>query len=225
MSTKAKLRFVTFLTFVRFPLVLLFFAGAIVYATPRYRVPGLFFTVFGALILSAVTDLFDGYFARRFKVVTKFGAHMDPLMDKFFYLASLPLLVFVAMKHDHVGHGTVLLVLTLLFLARDQWVTFLRSIGAMYDVSGAANWSGKLRTAVNFPLICGLYYFEEAPPSCQFLNEYVVYFFELVALALTVMSFIIYTRHYWPYVRKAATISEDGGEGDRETKSSVTRDQ
>ncbi len=217
MTSRAKLRFVTFLTFVRFPLVLFFFAGAIVYTLPRYRVPGLFFTVFVALILSAVTDLFDGYFARKFNVVTKFGAHVDPLMDKFFYLASLPLLVFVAMKHDHVGHGTVLLVLTLLFLARDQWVTFLRSIGAIYDVSGAANWSGKARTAVNFPLICGLYYFEEAPASCQFINEYVVYFFELVALALTVVSLVVYTRHYWPYVKRAAMISE--GDATREKSS------
>ena len=211
MSTSAKLRFVTFLTFVRFPLVLLFFAGAIVYTVPPYREPWLFITVFASLILSAATDLFDGYFARRFKVVTAFGAHADPLMDKFFYLASLPLLVFATMRQGHTGHGVVLLVLTLLFLARDQWVTFLRSIGAMYAVSGQADWSGKLRTAVNFPLICTIYYYQEAPPAWQFVLPWMVYVFEALGLALTVLSLFTYTRRYWPYLLRAASLNDERG--------------
>ncbi len=210
MTTRAKLRFVTFLTFARFPLVLLFFAGAIVYAVPRYRVPGLFFTIFGLLILAAVTDLFDGYYARKFKVVTQFGAHVDPLMDKFFYLACLPLLVFVSMKQGHYAHGTILLVFTLLFLARDQWVTFLRSIGAIYNACGKAHWAGKVRTAASFPIICAIYYFEEAPSGCQFLNRYIIYAAELVAIVLTLISLYTYTRHYWPYLKKAATVHPEG---------------
>ncbi len=206
MSKKSKLLFVTFLTFVRFPLVLVFFAGAIVYTQQNFRAPWLFFLTFAALVLSAVTDLFDGYFARKFKVVTQFGAHVDPLMDKFFYLASLPLLVFVAARNDHVMHSTAMLVLTLFFLARDQWVTFLRSIGALYNVCGKANWSGKLRTALNFPMICVVYYFEEAPDCVQFIPAIFAYLFVAVTLVVTVISLFVYTGHYWPYLRKAATV-------------------
>jgi phosphatidylglycerophosphate synthase len=205
MNTGARLAFVTFLTCLRFPLVLLFFTGAVLYTRATLREPWLFALVFFCLIASAVTDLLDGHFARRFRVVTRLGAHADPLMDKFFYLASLPLLVYVAaIKPDHQFHARTLLVLTLLFLARDQWVTFLRSIGSMYNVSGGAHWSGKLRTAFNFPLICGIYYFEEAPARVQFLNFGTVYFFETIGVVLNLLSLYLYTARYWPSLRAAA---------------------
>jgi CDP-diacylglycerol--glycerol-3-phosphate 3-phosphatidyltransferase len=205
-SKKSKLAFVTFLTFVRFPLVLLFFAGAIVYTNPEYRYGWLFVVTFACLVLSAVTDLFDGYFARKFHVVTQFGAHVDPLMDKFFYLASLPLLVFVTAVNGHLVYATAMLVLTLFFLARDQWVTFLRSIGSIYNVSGKANWSGKLRTALNFPMICVVYYFEEAPAKVQFVPAPFAYAFVAVTLVITVISLFVYTKQYWPYLKMAASV-------------------
>jgi phosphatidylglycerophosphate synthase len=216
MGKAAKLAFVTFLTFVRFPLVLVFFAGAIAYTSPQFRHPWLFGVTFTALISAALTDLFDGYYARRFGVETKLGAHADPLMDKFFYLASLPLLAWVAALEPEVtaagrflhplNHSRLLLVIALLFLARDQWVTFLRSIGAMYSASGSANWSGKLRTAINFPLVCVIYYFEETPAQWQFIPEWFIYAFEVLALVVTVLSLYIYTRNYWPYLRRSAHV-------------------
>ena len=205
MNSRSKLGFVTFLTFARFPLVLLFFAGAIIYARSAEQRPLLFVATFAALILSALTDLLDGYFARRFQVTTALGAHADPLMDKFFYLASLPLLVYVAALKGHLTHATWLLVLTLLFLARDQWVTFLRSIGSMYHVSGQAHWSGKLRTAFNFPLICVIYYFEEAPAIFPAIPRFLVYALEAAGLAINFLSLYIYTYRYWPSLRKSAS--------------------
>lgn len=207
-NRSGKLAFVTTLTFVRFPLVLLFFAGAIIYSTPGMRKSWLFVLTFASLISSALTDLFDGYYARKFNVTTTLGAHADPLMDKFFYLASLPLLAFLtAIKPDpNMVHARLLLVITLLFLARDQWVTFLRSIGAIYSVSGKASWAGKLRTAINFPMICVVYYFVEAPLSWQFLPAWFVYAFEMVALLITLLTLYTYTRSYWPSLRKSARI-------------------
>ena len=205
-----KLAIVTALTAARLPLVLLFFVGALVYELPAWNGSyALFAVTFLALILSSLTDLFDGYYARKWDVVTTFGAHVDPLMDKFFYLASLPLLVFVAAHNGHWPHATVLLVLTLLFLARDQWVTFLRSIGAIYNVSGGAHWVGKLRTASNFPIICAIYYFECAPDAIQFLPLWLIYVAEAYALVLTLYSLWIYTANYWPYLRKATAPTED----------------
>jgi CDP-diacylglycerol---glycerol-3-phosphate 3-phosphatidyltransferase len=209
MARQAKLRFVTILTLARFPLVLLFFAGALVFTeNPR---PWLFVASFTCLVTAAVTDLLDGYFARRLNVQTPFGAHVDPLMDKFFYLSTLPLLVFVAMHGGHTRHATFLLVLTMLFLTRDQWVTFLRSIGSIYNVSGGALWMGKLRTSFNFPLICAIYYVEAAPPAWQFVRPPALYAFEVVALAINLLSIYTYTRRYWPYLRQAATVPPAGG--------------
>jgi len=202
MGKAIKLRFVTLLTVIRFPLVLIFLATAIVYTfCPR---TWLFVLAFTSLVASAVTDLFDGYFARRFDVETEFGAHVDPLMDKFYYLSTLPLLVFVATTNGHMTHAVLLLVLTVLFLTRDQWVTFLRSIGSLYNVSGGAHWAGKLRTCITFPLICTVYYAEEAP--WPLVSRGFIYFFEAVALATNMLSLYIYTRRYWPYLKQSASI-------------------
>ena len=228
MNSGTKLGIVTFLTLLRVPLVLVFFVGALVYSV--YRVPGaglnpggyppgpagdfdwLFALAFTCLIASTITDAFDGWLARRFNVVTKFGAHADPLMDKFFYLATFPLLIFVAVKNawgpvPHLyarTHAVFLLVLTLLFLARDQWVTFLRSIGSIYNVSGQAHWSGKWRTIITFPLVCAIYLVEEAPPRLQLVPMWLLYAFEILALGINILSVSIYTRHYWPYLRRSA---------------------
>lgn len=202
------MRLVTILTLLRFPLVLLFFTGAIVYA--RHRHTWLFVSSFAALVASAATDLLDGYLARKFNVETDFGAHVDPLMDKFFYLTTFPLMVFVATLNGHTTHATVLLVLTVLFLTRDQWVTFLRSIGSMYNVSGCANWSGKLRTALNFPLVCAVYYFEEAPRSLRWGSWVLLYVFEILAMIVNLISLYVYTRHYWPYLRRSAVLEQKG---------------
>jgi cardiolipin synthase len=204
MARKIKLGFVTALTVVRFPLVLAFFAGAVVY-TMRPSDP-LFLVTFAMLVTSAVTDLLDGYFARKFSVQTTLGAHMDPLMDKFVYLSTLPLLVFVALHNGHTKHAIFLLVITILFLSRDQWVTFLRSIGALYDVSGSAHWSGKVRTALNFPLICLIYLVEECP--WPFIPLGFAYVFEVIGLAVNLLSAGIYTYRYWPSLKKAAALDK-----------------
>jgi len=201
------LNFVTLLTVGRFPLVLVFFAAAML--NSREPRAWIFIVAFSAVVLAAVTDLFDGYFARRLNVETPFGAHVDPLMDKFFYLSTLPLLVYVAGRNGHHTHAASLLILTLLFLARDQWVTFLRSIGSMYNVSGRANWSGKVRTCVNFPLICGIYHMEAAPERFQFLPPMLVYTFEGISLFLTLFSLYVYTKGYWPHLVRSASLDLD----------------
>jgi CDP-diacylglycerol--glycerol-3-phosphate 3-phosphatidyltransferase len=212
MGRKEQLGFVTFLTVVRFPLVLLFFVLALLYAEGRGTATqsALWFWLgLTSLALSAITDLFDGYFARKFNVLTKFGAHADPLMDKFFYLTALPLLVYLAaMKNGHKGHALFLLVITLFFLMRDQWVTFLRSIGAMYNVSGSATVWGKLRTIVNFPLICAIYYFEEVPAGFNFIPAWLLHGFEAIAFIINFVSIYTYTSHYWPYLMKSADMDE-----------------
>jgi CDP-diacylglycerol--glycerol-3-phosphate 3-phosphatidyltransferase len=200
MTNRSNLYLVTFITLARFPLVVLFFTGALFFV--KYQATWLFFTSFSLLLLAALTDLFDGYLARKLNVVTKFGAHADPLMDKFFYLSTLPLLVYVASKNQHNTHAVFLLVMTVFFLSRDQWVTFLRSIGSMYNISGGANWSGKLRTAINFPMICLIYFVEEAPTP-PIISNWIMYTTEAIAILSNLVSLYVYTRHYWPYLVKS----------------------
>ena len=205
MPTRAtKLGLVTFMTLARFPLVMVFLAGAIAYI--KYPSGKLFLASLIALILSAVTDLFDGLLARRFGVETEFGANADPLLDKLFYLATLPLLVFLATHNGHLRHALILLVMTVFFLSRDQWVTFLRSIGSIYNVPGGAHYIGKLRTFLNFPLIGLIYVYEESP--VKFIPDILIYTFEGIAIMINFISIYTYTKWYWPYLRKSALLDE-----------------
>ena len=45
--------------------------------------------VFALIILGGITDYYDGYFARKLNLKTKFGAIIDPLTDKIFLLIPL----------------------------------------------------------------------------------------------------------------------------------------
>ena len=99
---KAKFLFVTALTVGRIPLILIFLVVNLVFmrqAADAWVLGGThahafwFAIAFGAMVLSALTDLFDGYFARKFNMVSKLGAYADPMTDKMFYLVAFPTLV------------------------------------------------------------------------------------------------------------------------------------
>ncbi len=45
--------------------------------------------VFAFIIIGGITDFFDGYFARKLNIQTKFGTILDPLADKIFLLIPL----------------------------------------------------------------------------------------------------------------------------------------
>lgn len=49
-----------------------------------------------AIILAMITDSIDGYFARKYQGTTRFGAILDPAMDKFFVFFAL--IVFILEK-------------------------------------------------------------------------------------------------------------------------------
>jgi CDP-diacylglycerol--glycerol-3-phosphate 3-phosphatidyltransferase len=189
------------LTLSRVPLVLLFVIGAVVDSfnpAPTWRAAAAFIS----LVLSALTDLFDGVLARRLNVSTRFGALADPLTDKVFYLTSLPTLLFLIMRHDGWDtHGVVMLTFAILFLLRDQWVSFLRSIGSEYGADVRANWSGKLRTALSFPTICAVYVYVAWQPL--WLPLWLVYTLETIVIALNTISIYIYSVQYMPYLKRS----------------------
>jgi CDP-diacylglycerol---glycerol-3-phosphate 3-phosphatidyltransferase len=46
-----------------------------------------------AIVLAMLSDVLDGYFARKNKTVSQLGAVLDPIMDKFFVFFALGILV------------------------------------------------------------------------------------------------------------------------------------
>jgi CDP-diacylglycerol--glycerol-3-phosphate 3-phosphatidyltransferase len=201
MEAHTKRWIVNALTFGRIPFVILFMVLAIVQAyAPK---PGWLAVVATlSLALAALTDLFDGKLARKWNVVSKFGSMADPLMDKVFYLVVFPTLLWLLGRQPTEAiHALVMLVFTVLYILRDQWVTFLRSVGSMFNADCRANWMGKLRTAASFPAACVIYVYASFHPF--FLPQVVIFLIEAFLIVINLWSIVVYTRQYLPYIRQA----------------------
>jgi len=188
------------ITFGRVPFVVLFMVLAVVNAYFPARWLAVLATV--SLVVASLTDLYDGKLARKWNVVSKFGAMADPLMDKVFYLVVFPsLLWLLGRQPDEAIHALVMLVFTVLYILRDQWVTFLRSVGALYNAYCGANWLGKFRTAASFPSACVIYVYVSLHPV--FLPQVLIFAIEAFLIFVNFWSIVVYTRQYLPYLKKA----------------------
>ena len=160
------------------------------------------------MLLSGLTDAWDGALARKWNVVSALGKMADPLMDKVFYLVAFPALVWQIMHQgESDAHALTMLFFTILYMLRDTWVTFLRSVGALYGADVAAMWLGKVRTALSFPGAGWVYMYccfhRMAPASWQRPWLVSCYAVEGLLIVLTVWSLFTYTSAYLPYLKKA----------------------
>ncbi len=89
--------------------------------------------------LAALTDLIDGYLARRLAIVSVLGKFLDPLADKLLVMASLIWMV---------PMGRIAEWVVVLLLAREISVTGLRSIASSEGLVIAAGRGGKSKTAL-----------------------------------------------------------------------------
>ena len=88
---------------------------------------------------TAVTDLLDGYLARKQGLVSVFGKFLDPLADKLLVMATLIYLTRM---------GRIAPWIVVVLLGREISVTSLRSIASSEGVVIAAGESGKWKAAL-----------------------------------------------------------------------------
>ncbi|MFQ5508230.1 MAG: CDP-diacylglycerol--glycerol-3-phosphate 3-phosphatidyltransferase [Leptospirillia bacterium] len=102
-------------------------------------VPGPWRSFLAALVflVAALSDLLDGYLARRMGEVTSLGKLLDPVADKLLILAGLVMLV---------DQGLAAAWLVILILGREMAVTGLRAIAAAEGVVMPADEWGKWKT-------------------------------------------------------------------------------
>jgi cardiolipin synthase len=106
-------------------------------------------TAFLLFVASGLSDLADGWIARRFDYRTRFGAIADPLADK---LTMLTVAVLLAM------HGWLPWWFTALVVGRD--VVIVAGAAAYHfligEVEVAPSWISKLNTALEFIFLAGV---------------------------------------------------------------------
>jgi CDP-diacylglycerol--glycerol-3-phosphate 3-phosphatidyltransferase len=89
-------------------------------------------------LVAAITDFFDGWYARRYNQMTRLGALLDPIADKL--LMSAAFISLVEMDPKHVPAWMVVII-----IGREFAVSGLRSIAAQQGVTIAASPLGKTK--------------------------------------------------------------------------------
>jgi len=109
----------------------------------RYR----FFEIFALLIfiVASVTDVYDGYIARKYSSVTKIGKFLDPLADKILMSAAFISFVVLAL---------IPLWMVILVILRDFIVTGIRILMNSQNQTMVTRKSAKAKTGVQVGVIC-----------------------------------------------------------------------
>ncbi|RLB40011.1 MAG: CDP-diacylglycerol--glycerol-3-phosphate 3-phosphatidyltransferase [Deltaproteobacteria bacterium] len=166
------------LTFVRVAIIppvviLLYFPG---------RIPSLLAGI--CLALAFVTDILDGFFARRYESVTTFGKFLDPLADKI--LVTVTMIMLIPLERIPVW-------MVIVIVARELAVTGLRGAAVREGIVIAARSLGKYKTIFQSIALVGL---------CIHYTYFGINFHELgiivlwVALVLTIWSGWDYFRQF-----------------------------
>lgn len=140
--------------------------------------------------IASITDLLDGYVARKLGQISKFGEFLDPVADKLMVAVALVLLV---QSDPRVAVALV----SAIIIGREITVSALRewmaSIGKSRSV--AVSWGGKIKTTLQMVGIGFMLY--QHPMFGQEVYE-LGFVFLLAAAGMTLWSMFAYLRAAWP---------------------------
>lgn len=110
--------------------------------TPEH--PEFKWVAFGLFVVASLTDLVDGYIARKYNLITNFGKFMDPLADKLLVSAALVCLTAL---------GFIPAWMTIVIISREFIISGFRLIAAERGTVIAAGWLGKWKTTVTMVML------------------------------------------------------------------------
>lgn len=160
-------------------------------------------------VIAMLTDWYDGWVARRWGYVTRWGTFLDPLADK--VVTSAALIAFIYL--DLVPAWTVWVI-----VIRDVVITFLRSYaelkGKPFDTTRLA----KTKTFLQFALIYYVLlayialdteYFRSRYGALlnQLLDRSLLYVFMVIIAAITLLTGVLYIIENWATVRELYATS------------------
>lgn len=185
----------TIIRFLLIPIIILF------------ALQGNFIATIIVLTVSGLTDILDGYIARRFNFISDFGKLIDPLADKATQIALL-------------GTLAVQKIIPIWILIIVLFKEFLMVAGASFlygkELVVSSKWYGKLATVLFYiALVCSLFiqywngpllgHIEYSLPALPHFDTYIYY----LAVIATIFSLIMYIKAFYlqGYLKK--TIKQE----------------
>ena len=162
------------------------------------QIPHHFLWALAIFIIASLTDMLDGYLARKNNLVTDFGKFLDPLADKM--LVTSALICFIELKVAPA-------IVVVLIIFREFMVTSIRLVASgSGEVIAASIW-GKLKTVAQLVSICVILLMQELVENV-WLAFSTAYFWGLLLLWICVALTLVSGGQYlWAY-RKYITQSK-----------------
>lgn len=127
-------------------------------------------------LVISLTDLLDGYIARKYNLITDFGKFLDPLADKILVISTM--ITFIDMEYIHS-------LAVIIIIIREFLVTSLRLVAASDNLVIAASKLGKLKTVIQMTVLTVLFFTPQLKAFTTFpINEILVW----TMVAVTVIS-------------------------------------
>lgn len=141
--------------------------------------------------LASITDILDGYLARKLEQSTPFGAFLDPVADKVMVCAAL-----VALADQY--QSMYMTIPALIIISREIIISALREWMAEQGKRGnvAVSNMGKIKTAAQMLAIIGLIW--QYDTWMNYLSFGLLY----IATFLTLSSMVQYLRAAWGELTK-----------------------
>ena len=147
-------------------------------------------------IIAMITDVLDGFIARKFHLITKLGTFLDPLADKLIIL-----LFFIFLQNA----GLYPLWLLIVFIGREMIVDSFRSFSISQNIYMGAIKSGKIKAWLQtISIILGLTYLSithhglfELQQNNNFLNLLIeiAYYSMIASLIVSIIGMFILVKN------------------------------
>lgn len=138
---------------------------------------------FYMFLIGGITDLLDGFIARRFKMVTKTGAFLDTSADKIFVV---PTIIVLSLK------GFIPIWAGCIFIGKDAFITI--SVGILYlmkkNVSISPIFAGK--SAMFLEGVYLLFVMIDAFINGSRTTEFLKFFFLYISILSTILATLSY---------------------------------
>ena len=197
---KVKINLPNQITLARLVLAIVFFVLLSQYAqqTPR---PWMLDVAVIIFIVAALTDILDGYIARRFGLVTPLGRVLDPFVDKVLICGAF--ILFVGPQFvDAEGHNVteVSSWMVVVIVGRELLVTGLRGFNESRGREFGASLHGKLKMwmqSIAAPAVLFIVAHEASwgGPAWAVVVKKVLVWATVVVTALSTIQYLIRSRH------------------------------
>ena len=153
------------------------------------------------LLLAGLSDYFDGFYARKYDVVSNFGKIIDPIADKLLVIGVL-----LALASENMLNYNYSFIAALIIILREVLISGLRESMSSYKISLEVSLLSKWKTAIQL-LGCGSFLVWRSDILLYEIKllgliSYTVLWFAAIITAITGIQYILKINLFFKYKKK-----------------------